>query len=405
MSYSATDLVGLEAIEAARNTLSGIARVTPVEGSALLSERCDRPVWLKCEYRQRTGSFKIRGAYNHIAGLDPAVTQVVAASAGNHAQGVALGASLAGRRSTIYMPTAAALPKIEATRHYGADIRLVGETVDDALAVARTHCVESGAHFVPPFDDPMVIAGQGTVGLELLKQVPDAAVIVVPVGGGGLVAGVAAAVKRLRPAVQVIGVEAEGAASMQASLAAGHPTALESVRTIADGIAVKAPSALTLAHADAFVDDLVSVSDEEIGRALILLLERTKAVVEPAGAVGLAALLAGKIDGHGPAVAVLSGGNVDSLMLTRLIEHGLSAVGRYLRLRIVVPDRPGALARITDTIAALGLNVQEVEHHRAGVRVAIDEVEVLVTLETRDPDHRIAVMRALRQAGFDVDLV
>lgn len=360
---------------------------------------------LKCEFRQRTGSFKLRGAYTHISGIDPAPRHVVAASAGNHAQGVALAASLACHPATIFMPGTAALPKMEATRGYGAEVRLAGETVDDALAEAQSYASQHGAHFVPPFDDPLVIAGQGTVGLEILQQAPEVEVIVVPVGGGGLLAGVAAAVKAVRPGVQVIGVEAEGAASMQASLAAGHPVQLESVRTIADGIAVKTPSELTLAHAAALADDVVAVSDEEIGRALILLLERTKAVVEPAGAVGLAALLAGKVPPGGPVALVLSGGNVDSLMLTRLIEHGLSAVGRFLRLRIVVPDRPGALARITGTIARLGLNVQEVEHHRAGVRVAIDEVEVLVTLETRDPEHRIAVVRDLRAAGFEVDLV
>jgi threonine dehydratase len=396
-------LVGLDEIVAAAQALAGVARRTPVETSATLAERCDRPIWLKCELRQRTGSFKIRGAYTHIAALDTSTTRVVAASAGNHAQGVALAASLAGRSATIFMPVTAALPKIEATRAYGAAVQLVGETVDDSLAAAEAYATETGAHFVPPFDDPLVIAGQGTLGLEILEQVPEAEVVVVPVGGGGLLAGVAAAIKATRPEVRVVGVEAEGAASMQASLAAGHPVALDTVRTIADGIAVKRPSPLTIAHAAALADDIVAVSDEEIGRALILLLERTKAVVEPAGAVSLAALLARKVTGHGPAVALLSGGNVDPLMLTRLIEHGLSAVGRYLRLRIVVPDRPGALARITDTIARLGLNVQEVEHHRAGVRVAIDEVEVLVTLETRDPEHRLAVVRALRDAGFVVD--
>lgn len=401
---AASGLVDLASIEQARQGLAGIARATPMEASATLSARCGRPVMLKCEFRQRTGSFKLRGAYTHISRL-PSGTHVVAASAGNHAQGVALAASLAGHPATIFMPATAALPKVEATRGYGAEVRLVGQTVDDALAEAKAYASRHGAHHVPPFDDPLVIAGQGTLGLEVVEQMPEAELIVVPVGGGGLLAGVAAAVKGVRPGVQVIGVEAQGAASMQASLAAGHPVQLPSVRTIADGIAVKTPSALTLAHAAALADDVVAVSDEEIGRALILLLERTKAVVEPAGAVGLAAVLAGKVPAGGPVGVVLSGGNVDPLMLTRLIEHGLSAVGRYLRLRIVVPDHPGALARIADTIARLGLNVQEVEHHRAGVRVAIDEVEVLVTLETRDPEHRVAVVRDLRTAGFEVDLV
>lgn len=398
-------LVTVEAIGAAADRLRGVVRHTEVASSGAVSEWCGRPVLMKAEYRQRTGSFKIRGAYNHIAQLPAEIDHVVAASAGNHAQGVALAATQAGRRSTVFMPVTASLPKVEATRRYGADVRLVGETFDDALVAALGLAQSSGAHFVPPFDDPDVIAGQGTLGLELAVDVAEAEVVLVPVGGGGLVAGVAAALKAARPEVAVLGVEAEGAASMVASLEAGRVVTLPEVRTIADGIAPKAPSALTLAHVQALVDDVITVSDEEIGRALILLLEREKAVVEPSGAVGVAALMAGKVPGAGPAVAVLSGGNVDSVMLTRLIEHGLSATGRYLRLRIVVPDRPGALARITETIAALGLNVQEVEHHRAGVRVAVDEVEVLMTLETRDPEHRVSVVRALREAGFAVDLI
>lgn len=404
-AHAPVELVGIDFIHAARERLGGVARRTPVEGSTTMSQRCERAVACKAEYLQRTGSFKIRGAYNHIAALDPTPASVVAASAGNHAQGVALAASLSGIPATIFMPATAALPKIEATRSYGAEVHLVGESVDDALAAAAEHADAEGAHYVPPFDDPLVIAGQATVGLELAEQAPDARTVVVPVGGGGLLAGIAAALAHERPDVDVIGVEPEGAAAMQAALAKGRPVTLDSVRTIADGIAVKSVSALTLAHAAAYAAGVVTVSDEEIGRALILLLERKKAVVEPAGVVGLAALLAGKVPGDGPAVTVLSGGNVDPLMLIRLIEHGLSATGRYLRLRIVVPDHPGALARITDTIARLGLNVLEVEHHRAGVRVAVDEVEVLLTLETRGRDHRLAVVRALRDAGFDVDPV
>jgi threonine dehydratase len=398
-------LVDVHDVEAARAALRGHIRVTPVETSATLSARAGRPVLLKAEYRQRTGSFKVRGAYHHIAGLPGSAAELVAASAGNHAQGVALAASLAGRRATIFMPVHAALPKVEATRAYGAEVRLVGDDVEGAMAAAEAHANATGAHLVPPFDDPAVIAGQGTVGLEILDQVPDLATVVVPVGGGGLLAGVAVAVKARRPDVHVVGVQAAGAASMVASLRAGTPTTVAHVHTIADGIAVKAPSALTLAHASALADELVTVTDEEIGQALILLLEREKAVVEPAGAVGVAALLAGRAPGSGPVVAVLSGGNVDSLMLTRLIEHGLSAAGRYVRLRIVVADRPGALARITETIAELGLNVLDVEHHRAGVRLGIDEVEVLVTIETRDPEHRVAVVDELRAAGFTVDLM
>jgi threonine dehydratase len=399
MTGNGKPLVALGDIEAARERVRPVLRPTPVGVSDSLTRLCGRPVLLKPEHLQRTGSFKIRGAYNLISRL-PAGGRVVAGSAGNHAQGVALAASLCGIRATIYMPLDATLPKIEATRAYGAEVRLVGHVVDDCLQAAVAAAETEGATFVPPFDDPLVIAGQGTIGLEIAEEAPEASVVVVPVGGGGLVAGVAAALRGRRPGVRVIGVEAEGAASMVASLAAGRPVALDKVSTMADGIALKAPSALTLAHVTALVDDVVTVSEEEISRAVLLLLERAKAVVEPAGAVGLAALLAGRVEGEGPAVALLSGGNVDPLLLIKLIEHGLSAAGRYLRLRIVLPDRPGSLAAVTSAVADLGLNVLEVEHHRAGVHLGVDEVEVLFTVETRDPDHRQQVIDDLRAKGF-----
>jgi len=392
-------------ILAAHQRLDGVIRSTLLERSATLSRFCGRDVLLKHEHQQRTGSFKIRGAYNLISRLPADVTGIVAASAGNHAQGVALAASLTGRRSTIFMPAAAALPKVEATRAYGADVVLRHALVDDCIADARAFAEETGHRFVPPFDDPMIIAGQGTLGLELAEAATGIEVVLVPVGGGGLLAGVGTALADARPDVRVIGVEAEGAAALQASLVAGRPVALRDVHTIADGIAVKAPSALTLAHAQAFCDEVITVSDAEIGRALVLLLERAKMVVEPAGVVGLAALMSGKVAGSGPAVAVLSGGNVDPLMLIRLIEHGLTAAGRYLRLRIVVPDRPGALALITATVADLGLNIIEVTHQRRGSLVAVDEVEVVFTLETRDPAHRLAVVAVLQDAGHVVDLL
>ncbi len=400
-----TALVGIDDIRAAAAGLIGVLRPTPAEVTDTLSRQCGRTVWLKPEHRQRTGSFKIRGAYTHIAALARDGTPVVAASAGNHAQGVALAASLAGIPATIYMPTSATPTKVEATRSYGAEVHLVGETVDDCLDVARAAAAVGDAHFVPPFDDLRVIAGQGTVGLEMAAEAPEAEVVVVPVGGGGLISGVAAALAATRPGVRVVGVQAEGAAAMAASLAAGAPVRLDRVDTIADGIALKTPSDLTLAHVSALVDEVVTVSDEEIGRAMILLLERAKAVVEPAGVVGLAAVLAGKVRGDGPVVAVLSGGNVDPLMLMKLIEHGLSAAGRFLRVRIVVPDRPGALAHITGRVAVLGLNVLGVEHHRAGVAVGVDQVEMLLTLETRDPGHRLAVVDRLRADGYTVDLL
>lgn len=396
-------LVQVSDIEVARKGLSGVLRATPTERSATFSNLCGRPVLLKAEHLQRTGSFKIRGAYHLISHLDPSEDLVVAASAGNHAQGVALAATLLGKRSVIFMPSGAPLTKVQATRGYGAEIRLGHVLVDDCITEAKAWATEHGGRFVPPFDDPQIIAGQGTLGLELADEATGAGVVLVPVGGGGLLAGVAVALRARLPGIRIIGVEAAGAASMRASLDAFAPTGFHPVRTIADGIAIKSPSALTLAHAHALVDDVISVNDDEIGRALLLLLERAKQVVEPSGAVGLAALLAGKVPGTDPAVAILSGGNVDPLMLGRLVHHGMTAAGRYLRLRVVVSDRPGALALIVDAVADTGLNILAIEHHREGVRVSVDEVEVLLTLETRDPAHRLEVIDRLRTAGYLVE--
>jgi threonine dehydratase len=397
-------VISLKDVEEARARVAPVLRPTPLVPSDSLSRLAGRPILLKPEYRQRTGSFKIRGAYNRISRLPPG-GEVVAASAGNHAQGVALAATLTGLRSTIFMPANAPLPKVEATRGYGAVVRLEGDVVDDCLAAARAYAESTGAVFVPPFDDPLIIAGQGTVGLEVAEEAPEAEVVVVPIGGGGLIAGMAAALAHTRRGCRVIGVEAAGALAMKAALAANKPVSVDSVQTMADGIAVRAVSELTLAHVQAFVDDIVTVDEEEISHALLLLLERAKGVVEPAGAVALAALLAGKVPGTGPAVAVLSGGNVDPLLLIKLIDHGLSAAGRYLRLRIVLGDRPGALAAVTEAVAKLGLNVLEVEHHRSGVSLGVDEVEVLLTLETRDPEHREEVVGSIRNLGFRVELL
>jgi threonine dehydratase len=386
---------------AARDRVRSVVRPTPVSASPSLSRLAGRPVLLKPEYRQRTGSFKIRGAYNHIAQL-PAGMEVVAGSAGNHAQGVALAAARTGRRSTIFMPLGAPLPKVEATRGYGAVVHLTGEVVDEAIAAAWAHAEEHGAAYVPPFDDPAVVAGQGTIGLELAEEVADAEVVVVPVGGGGLLAGVATALAHTRPEVRVIGVEPEGAPTLSVALEAGRPVLLEGLTTMADGIAVRCCSPLTLEHAQAYVDGMVTVDEEEISQAVLLLVERAKAVVEPAGATALAAILAGRVPGSGPAVALLSGGNVDPLLLTKLVEHGLSAAGRYLLLRVVVSDRPGALAALTAELARLRLNVLGVEHHRSGLALGIDQVEVAVTLETRDTGHHRQVLAALAAAGYQV---
>ncbi|HEV7862527.1 MAG TPA: threonine ammonia-lyase [Acidimicrobiia bacterium] len=381
-----------------------MVRRTPLEGSEHLSTLAGRPILLKGEHLQRTGSFKIRGAYHRIARLQPAerVAGVVAASAGNHAQGVALAASLLGVRSTIFMPGTAPFPKVAATRGYGAEVVLDGVVFDDALAGALAHAERTGATFVSPFDDPLVIAGQGTVGLEVAEQAPAVGTVVVAVGGGGLISGVAAALKALRPGIRVVGVEAEGAASMTAALAAGRTVMLDRIDTMADGIANKRASDLTLAHVTALVDEIVTVSEEDLSRALLVLLERTKAVVEPAGAAPLAAVLAGKVPGapDDPACLVLSGGNIDPTLLIRVIRHGLTAAGRYLLLRIAVQDRPGELHRLTGVLAGLGLNVVDIEHHRSGVNVAVDEVEVHMTTETRDPGHHDEVLEALRVAGY-----
>ncbi|HEY2428136.1 MAG TPA: threonine ammonia-lyase [Acidimicrobiales bacterium] len=392
-------LVTVADIEDAAARIRGVIRPTPVDRSDNLSRLCGRPVVLKPEHLQRTGSYKIRGAYNRISRIEPG-TRVVAASAGNHAQGVALAARLCGLESLIYMPLNAPIPKVEATRAYGAVVRLDGDTVDECMALARADAAATGAVFVPPFDDPLVVAGQGTVGLEVAREAPEAEVVVVPVGGGGLIAGVATAIAHARPGVRVVGVEAAGAPTLRRALDAGRPVVLESVATMADGTALRSVSDLTLAHAVAYVDDVVTVSEEEISQALLLLLERAKWVVEPSGALGLAALLSGRVTGDGPAVVLCTGGNVDPLLLIKLIEHGLSAAGRYLLLRLVVDDRPGGLAALLTTVAATQANVLEVAHHRAGVALGLDEVEVLLTLETRAPEHQVEVLAALSAAGY-----
>lgn len=397
-------LVGIEEIRAARERLRPVLRPTPTYASDHLERMLGRPVRLKPEHLQRTGSFKIRGAYALISRLPPGVP-VVAASAGNHAQGVALAASLTGRRATVVMPAAAPLPKVQATRAYGAEVVREGEGIEECLALAERLATRTGAVLVPPFDHADVIAGQGTIGLELAEEAPDAEVVVVPVGGGGLVAGIAAALAAVRPDVRVVGVEAEGADAVRRSVAAGRVERIERATTIADGIAVRAPSELTLAHVLAHVDEVVAVADEEIARAMLVLLERLKAVVEPAGAAALAALLSGAVPGSGPAVAVLSGGNVDPLLLIRLIEHGLAVEGRYVALSVDLPDHPGTLASLAAALARQGLNVVSVEHRRPAVGRPVGEVQVVVTVETRDPEHHGEIARALAADGFRVALL
>jgi threonine dehydratase len=389
-------------IESARDLLGDVARRTPVEGSRPLSERVGGPVALKCENLQRAGSFKIRGAYVRIARLtdDERGHGVVAASAGNHAQGVALAATLLGTSSTVFMPEGAPIPKVEATKAYGATVRFAGATVDEALVAAEDYAAQSGAVVIHPFDHPDIVAGQGTVGLEILEQCPEVKTVVVGVGGGGLVSGVAAAIKPMRPDVVVVGVQAAGAASYPPSLAAGSPQKLASMATIADGIAVGCPGELTFRMVRHYVDDIVTVSEEALSQALLLCLERAKLLVEPAGAAAVAALMDSPQQFEPPVVAVLSGGNIDPVLLLRLLRHGMAAAGRYLSFRLRIPDRPGELARLLGELASSGANVLDVEHVRTGAKLHLDEVEVALQLETRGPEHCTIVLDRLRDAGY-----
>jgi threonine dehydratase len=399
-----TPLVGGADVAAAAALLEGVVRRTPLEHSRALAERVGGPVWLKCENLQRTGSFKFRGAYTRLARLSAGerARGVVAASAGNHAQGVALAARMVGVRATVFMPESAPLPKVAATRGYGAEARLTGHTLTEALAAAVEHAERTGAVFIHPFDHPDVIAGQGTVGLEVLEQCPDVATVVVCTGGGGLVSGIAAAVKDRRPDVRVVAVQAEAAAAFPGSLAAGRPVPLAGMTTMADGIAVGAPGELTLAHVRDLVDEVRTVSEEDLSRALLFCLERAKLVVEPAGAAAVAAVLADPAAFAPPVVAVVSGGNIDPVLMLKVVQHGMAAAGRYLRLRLRVPDRPGSLAAVLAALADVGANVLEVEHERTATRLGLGEVEVFVVLETRGPAHADEVLAALGHAGYEV---
>jgi threonine dehydratase len=393
----------LEDVLAAQKTLSGVARVTAMEGSRHLSHLTGAPVHLKCENLQRTGSFKLRGAYTRIAGLS--VTErsrgVVAASAGNHAQGVALAASLLGVRATVFMPVGAPLPKIAATRDYGAEVRMLGQVVDESLAAAREHAERTGAVLIHPFDHPDVVAGQGTIGLEILEQCPEVRTIVLGVGGGGLAAGVAVAVKALRPDVRIVGVQAEGAAAYPPSLAAGEPVALREMSTMADGIQVGRPGDVPFRIVAELVDEVRTVSEDALSAALLLCLERAKLVVEPSGGSPVAALLSEpEAFADGPVVAVLSGGNVDPLLLERTLRHGMAAAGRYLSLRLRLADRPGALAGLLTELSVAGANVLAVNHVRTDPRLGVSEVEVELQLETQGPQHCAEVSEALRAAGY-----
>lgn len=396
----------LAEFEDAAAVLRPVIVQTPFDESEYLSDVLGAPVHLKLENLQRTGSFKIRGATYRLSRLsaEERARGVVAASAGNHAQGVALAAQKLGIHATIFMPLGVPVPKLLATRGYGAEVILEGATVETPLRLAAEYAERTGAVLIHPFDHRDVIVGQGTLGLELWDAVEDLETVIVGIGGGGLIAGVAAAVKARAAAegrtVRVIGVQAENSAAYPASLAAGEPLTVETTPTIADGIAVARPGELTFEVISELVDEVVTVSDDDIARALLNLLERAKQVVEPAGAVGVAAILAGKVRASGPTAVILSGGNIDPLLLQRVVAHGLAASGRYMTLQIPLPDRPGQLARVSELLSIAGANVIEVLHTRHGQGLQISEVILQLSVETRGEEHRAHVISVLEEAGF-----
>lgn len=392
-------LLALADIEEARRRQQGAVLTTPLVPSVSFSRLTGRRVLLKAESLQRTGSFKIRGAMNVISRLDEAERRrgVVAASAGNHAQGVALAAGLCDVPATVFMPETAAIPKIEATRGYGAQVQLSGANLQEAVEAAARFAEDSQARLVHPYDDPLIAAGQGTLGLELVEQAPDVGTVVIPVGGGGLISGVATAVKLQKRGARVVGVEIAATPTYSESRRAGKPVEVSPQPTVADGIAVHRPSALAFAHIEAFVDELTTVDDGETTYSVALLLERAKLLVEAAGAVSLAALLQGRIpaDFPDPVVVVLSGGNIDLLLLGMVVRHGLEGAGRFAAIRARIPDVPGQLARLLEAIAGEGGNVVRVEHHREGFGLPFGMVEVDISVETRGPEHTARLRQVL----------
>lgn len=394
----------LEDIWTARAALEGVSVYTPMEESRWLSAAAGGPVLLKAENLQRTGSFKIRGAYLRMSRLtdEEKAAGVVAASAGNHAQGVALAARMLGIKATVFMPEGAPIPKENATRGYGADVRFHGHSIDEALVEARKFAAETGAVLIHPFDHIDIVTGQGTCGLEILEQCPELRTVVIPAGGGGFIAGIATAIKEQRPGVRVVGVQAEGAAAYPSSLAQGRPVPLDRMDTMADGIAVGCPGEVPFAAVQKYVDEMLTVSEESLSQALLMLLERAKLLVEPAGAAAVAAILDHPDRFETPAVAVLSGGNVDPLLLMRVIRHGLAAAGRYLFFRARIPDQPGGLARLLNELAEVEANVLDVVHERTSASLHLDEVEVALQVETRGTPHAERVLARLRQRGYHV---
>ncbi len=402
-------MITLSDVRDARERVDGVARHTPLERSRTFSEMSGADVHLKLENFQRTGAFKIRGAMNRIATLSEAEREagVVTASAGNHAQGVALAADRAGVDATVVMPRFAPVSKVKATRGYGASVRLQGVDYDEAQAYAHELERKEGRTYVHAFDDPVVMAGQGTLGLEVVDDRPDLDTVVVPIGGGGLISGIAVAIKEQLPDVRVVGVQAEGAASAAKSLEAGEVREIESVDTIADGIATRAVGDRTFEVMSEYVDEVVTVDDREIALALTLLLERAKTLVEGAGAVALAAVLseAFEYDDEETIVAALCGGNIDLNRLGTVIRRGLVQMGRYLKITVDLKDRPGELERVSSIVARTGANVYAVHHDRTSRDVAVNAAELELELETDDAEHAADIVDALEADGYEVEIL
>jgi len=392
--------------EEAQRTIANAVIHTPMLRSDWLSELTETPVFLKCENLQRTGAFKLRGAYNKLSSLSEAERKkgVVAASAGNHAQGVAYAARELGIKATIFMPIGASLPKYQATLDFGAKVVLSGAIFDETLSAAKAFTEKSGAVFIPPFDDADIVAGQGTVGLEILEDLPEVDNILVCLGGGGLAAGVATAAKlkakSLGKKVNIIAVQAAAAAAYPVSLEAGKPVEIKIGSTIADGIAVAKPGKIPFDLIEEYVDKVVTVSEDEIAKAMVLVMEKSKMVVEAGGVVGVAAVLAKKVKLKGTTAIILSGGNIDPLLLQRVIRHGLAASDRYTNIAVMLPDRPGQLVLTAEAVAAAGANVVEVLHTRHGNGLQISEVELDLSIETRGKEHRDEVFQSLKKAGL-----
>lgn len=395
--------VTLADVRAARDLLTGVIRPTPLKFNRGVSDHVGADVYLKCENLQRAGSFKIRGAYTRMSRLteQERARGVVAASAGNHAQGVALAGQMLGIAVKVYMPVRAPMPKVQATRAYGAVIEQVGETLDESLVHAGAWARETGAVLIHPFDHGDIVAGQGTCGLEIMDRRPDLQTVVVGLGGGGLLAGISIVLRELAPHVRIVGVQAEQAAAYPQSLAAGHPVAAERMATMADGIAVGLPGQVTFPIVRDLVDEVATVSEAALARTQLFLLERAKMVVEPAGAAATAWLMSNagqRIEG--PVVSVLSGGNIDPLLMMRIIRSGMAAAGRYLQLSVVMPDSPGHLAALLVDCATADANVLEVEHSRTSTKILVDEVEIALVLETRGAQHQQHVLDALAARGY-----